>query len=234
MVDGPVSDVVSGTSILDADLVFNISASGAGSTVTNCDFFAHRGRDILPPLNSLIEKNRFHSADGWVAILLYFDPKNYCMQGPMPSNVTIRDNDFYGGGTAPLFPGAAICSAVVPRGFGGNTNQAIQNLVIQNNYFENLKAQAMAIYNARNVQISDSNYVYALHGITAGLPSRPTVTVGSSRSVYANDLLIEDTNPETYAGIRILSTTYPGTDGFDSGTLDFLLAPESVDIRDER
>ena len=127
-----VEGLKAGVNHIEADTIFNLSACGNGFIVRNNIIGGFRGRGVLARAHhGLIENNLIHETSGQ-GIAICNEPD--WPEGPIPSDVTIRNNTLVGvlRDSNQQHAGAIQISAYKLR-FGVADKPCFRNVVIENN-----------------------------------------------------------------------------------------------------
>jgi len=139
----PIAGIgVDPTAKVPRTVLYNISRSGSGFVIRNNTFLEQRGNAaLIRAHDGLIEGN---SITGGAGIYLGNDVGNWA-NGPVPDNVVIRNNKFFG---SPGITLRADCSKP--------SAHAIQNIVLEGNQFTNLVRWPISIANAHHVTMTNT------------------------------------------------------------------------------
>lgn len=194
-----------GQEIENADRLYNLSEAGGPFEVVGSYFGAHRGRAIvLSARGGRISGNRFENNEGWGIDMSVGD--TIWAEGPSADDIVISHNIFIGkGGAEPsivgrwdgrrdLEPGAI-------RPFG--------HLVIRDNEFVGISAQAIRLWGAHDSRIEGARILYSdevagRQVVAISLDSCSNIAIGN----------LEVKGPADGPQIRIGATVDSGDSGF--------------------
>jgi len=234
-IEPPIAGVRTSTNILagitsikdhlDADVVYNLNACGAGYVIRRNYFGDFRGRGlVLRGVNGRIEENVFEQTSG-PGIVIANEPN--WPEGPVPRDIVIRGNklrnvgiDAHGQGY-----GAIMVMAVGLK--GASPHPGVKNVRIENNTIINPPAIGIHLRGCDGVRI-DGNRIEA--DDSRSFASSSGVSVNASTNVEVNDLTISDARPKTICGIQIA----PNTGEIKITGLKTKLPPKAVPVLDRR
>ena len=139
----PIEGLKAGTTYADADRIYNLSEAGSPFVIRECRFLAFRGRGILASsTGGIIERNRFENNEGWGLDIAFGE--RIWGEGPPPSNLVIRENEFIGkGGVQPAINVRVSITFDKPMGEEERGIRPMRNITVRDNTFENLSAPAI-------------------------------------------------------------------------------------------
>ena len=198
--DSAPEEVSASTNIDAADLIFNLDACSAGSTIMDNVFRPHRGRDIvLATVDIEVAGNTSNSASGNFITL----PLNLrYSEGPIPSRILIRDNLVTATSryiNPEALPAISTWMAVGTSSQRYADSQAIEDITIQNNRFVSTKGPAIALRNTTSATVLgnwNDNRVRNKPVASASL------YVANSARPAVRSYAVTDPHPETYAGVH--------------------------------
>jgi len=221
--------IISMDNHLDADVVYNLSTCGAGYIIRNNYFGDFRGRGlILRGVNGLIENNIFERTSG-PGIVIANEP--HWPEGPMPRDIVIRGNQLKSVG---LDAHAKTYGAIMVMGLGLNgmsPDPAVKNVRIENNLITNPPAEGISLLSCDGVTVS-GNRIDADGSRT--FSSGDGLGIRACRGVVVSELTINDTRPNTAAGIVIGESVAPGEEGVQISGLHANLPPDVKPVLDRR
>lgn len=221
--------IVSMDNHLDADVVFNLSTCGAGYVIRNNYFGNFRGRGlILRGVHGLIENNVFERTSG-PGIVIANEPN--WPEGPMPRDIVIRGNQLRSVG---LDSQAQNYGAIMVMGLGLNgmsPDPVVKNIRIENNVITDPPAEGISLLACDGVTVA-GNRIDADGSRT--FPSGDGLGLRACRGVVVSELTINDSRPNTAAGIVIGESVAPGDAGVQiSGLHANLPATPVLDRREK-
>lgn len=143
------------------DLVVSLDRAGRGAVIRDCTIRGNRARGMLIKApEALIENNTFDSISlGGITIM----PELQWMEGPIPYGVVIRGNRFTNMGVSdPVHlqriphGGSAIAVLVLDSYGSPEKSRAIQDIVIEENVFENSAVIDITVRNVSKASIRNN------------------------------------------------------------------------------
>lgn len=217
-----------------ADTLYNLDACGAGFQIRRNHMNGHRRYGcLLRAGRGQVEDNLFEDTTG-AGVVLTNEPD--WPEGPVPWDITIRRNRFLRGGTclgyADSRHGAALTVRATRLGHGLAEAEAIRNVVIENNSFEDRAGIALFVGGASDVRVLN-NHIFAGTGAQRR-QAGPGILVEQSSGVALADNRIVDVRAGTTAALEIGSNVPKGDAGLRVSGLETQLAPDSQPILDRR
>jgi hypothetical protein len=232
--DQPLAGVVAGEDHRSADTLYNVDACGAGFVIRRNHMRGNRRYGcLLRAGNGLVEENLFEDTTG-AGVVVTNEPD--WPEGPMPWGITIRGNRFWRGGTclgyADTAHGAALSVRAVRLGHGLADAEAIRDIVIENNEFQDRAGTALFVGGATNVSFVGNR-------ITASPDASrrrkgPAILIERSSCVTLTDNIVSDPRPDTNAAVEIGSNAAPAEGGVRVTGLTAKLAPGAHAVNDRR
>lgn len=221
--------IISMDNHLDADVVYNLSTCGAGYIIRNNYFGNFRGRGlILRGVNGLIENNVFERTSG-PGIVIANEP--HWPEGPMPRDIVIRGNQLRGVG---LDAQAQNYGAIMVMGLGLNgisPAPAVKNVRIENNLIMAPPAEGISLLSCDGVTVSGNRID---SDASRTFSSGDGLGIRACRGVVVSELTINDTRPNTAAGIVIGESVAPGEAGVQISGLHANLPAAAKPVLDRR
>ena len=180
-----------------------------------------------------MEENLFEDTTG-AGVVVTNEPD--WPEGPMPWGITIRGNRFWRGGTclgyADTAHGAALSVRAVRLGHGLADAEAIRDIVIENNEFQDRAGTALFVGGATNVSFVGNR-------ITASPDASrrrkgPAILIERSSCVTLTENIVSDPRPDTSAAVEIGSNAAPAEGGVRVTGLTAKLAPGAHAVNDRR
>jgi hypothetical protein len=234
MLDQPLAGAVAGNDNRSADTLYNIDACGAGFVIRKNHMRGNRRYGcLLRAGGGLVEENLFEDTTG-AGVVVTNEPD--WPEGPMPWDITIRGNRFLRGGTcrgyADTAHGAALSVRAARLGHGLADAEAIRDIVIENNEFQDRAGTALFVGGATGVSIGNNR-------ITASPDASrqrkgPAILIERSSRVTLADNIVSDPRPDTIAAVEIGPNVAPAEDGVRVSGLTAELAPGTPAVHDRR
>jgi hypothetical protein len=231
---GPLEGVRAGTDHRSADTLYNLSACGAGFQIRKNVMNGNRRYGCLLRAGAgVVEDNRFEDTTG-AGVVITNEPD--WPEGPMPWNITVRNNSFVRGGTCLGYAnaphGAALCVRATRLGHRLASTESIRGIKIESNEFVDRAGAAIYVGGAADVTLL-RNRVTA--DVDADLRREgAAVIIDQSRDVDMVGLNVLDPRPGTAAAVEILAGTQMGPAGVRVEGLSTQLAPDVPQILDRR
>jgi hypothetical protein len=232
--DQPLAGAVAGQDHRSADTLYNIDACGAGFVIRRNHMRGNRRYGcLLRAGNGLVDENLFEDTTG-AGVVVTNEPD--WPEGPMPWGITIRGNRFLRGGTclgyADSGHGAALSVRAVRLGHDLADAEAIRDIVIEDNEFQDRSGAALFVGGATGVSIVNNR-------ITASPDASrqrrgPAILIERSSRVTLTDNVVSDPRPDTSAAVEIGPSVAPAEDGVRVSRLTAKLAAETPVIHDHR
>ena len=224
-----LAGITSITNHLDADVVFNLNACGAGYIIRRNTFCDFRGRGlVLRGVQGLIENNVFERTSG-PGIVIANEPN--WPEGPVPRDVVIRGNQLRNVGIDANGQGYGAIMVMALGLNGASPFPGVRNIRIENNTVINPPAQAIYLQGCEGVTLA-GNRIDADASRT--FPSSSGLGIGSCSNVVVSGLMINDARPNTKAGVVIGAAAAPGEAGVKISGLKAHLVPTAVPVLDKR
>ncbi len=232
--DKPLAGAVAGEDHRSADTLYNIDACGAGFQIRRNHMHGNRRYGcLLRAGGGVVENNIFEDTTG-AGVVLTNEPD--WPEGPMPWGITIRGNQFLRGGTclgyADSAHGAALSVRAARLGHGLADAEAIRDVVIDDNEFQDRAGTALFVGGATNVSVSNNRIRAA-----ADAPRRrpgPAILIERSSRVTLTDNSVSDPRVGTIAALEIGPSVAAAEDGVRVSGLDAQLDPQARSILDQR
>ena len=238
----PVEGMRAGADHRSADTIYNLSACGAGAVIRGNTMRWHRRHGVLlRGSHCLIEGNRFEMNGGF-GVVLGNEPE--WPEGPVPFDVTVRGNQFIGGGYCAGYGDSPLGASVMVRAAGIGRlaeERAIHNLTIEGNQFTDPPGAAVYLGAVKEARLTGNQV--KLTGAAGGTDGKG----GKSGSARSGFILLEHcagveikgldvTGPgvESVAGVRIMNSVAPGAEGAKLSGLGKLPNGQAIKIQDER
>jgi len=224
-----LAGITSMTNHLDADVVFNLNACGAGYIIRRNTFRDFRGRGlVLRGVQGLIENNVFERTSG-PGIVIANEPN--WPEGPVPHDVVIRNNQLRNVGIDANGQGYGAIMVMALGLNGASPFPGVRNIRIEGNTIVNPPAQGIYLQGCAGVTLAGN-------GIDAdasrSFPSGNGVGIGACSNVVVSGLIINDARPNTKAGISIGASVASGEAGVKISGLKARLSPKAVPVLDKR
>lgn len=232
--DQPFHDVAAGSDHRSADTLYNLDACGAGFQIRGNHMQGNRRYGcLLRAGGGVVEDNTFEDTTG-AGVVLANEPD--WPEGPIPWGITIRRNRFLRGGTclgyADSPQGAALSLRPTRLGHGLVEAEAIRDVIIADNEFQDRAGTALFLGGASNVTVSN-NRVSAAPGAELRRKG-PAVRIERSSRVVLSDNAVADPRPGTTAAIEIGSDVASGESGVRIVGLHAQLDSAALPIIDRR
>jgi hypothetical protein len=234
MLDQPLAGAVAGADHRSADTLYNVDACGAGFVIRRNHMRGNRRYGcLLRAGGGVVEGNLFEDTTG-AGVVVTNEPD--WPEGPVPWGITIRGNRFLRGGTclgyADTAHGAALSVRAVRLGHGLADAEAIRDVVIENNEFQDRAGAALFVGGATKVSFTNNR-------ITASpdAPRRrkgPAILIERSSRLTLTDNIVSDPRPDTTAAVEIGSNVAPAENGVRISGLTAKLAPGTPTVTDRR
>jgi len=232
--DKPLEGAVAGADHRSADTLYNLDACGAGFQIRGNHMRGNRRYGcLLRAGGGLVENNTFEDTTG-AGVVLTNEPD--WPEGPVPWGITIRGNRFLRGGTCLGYAdsphGAALSVRLTRLGHGLAEAEAIRDVIIEDNDFEDRAGTALFIGGASNVGVS-RNRIHAAPD--AELQRKgPAILIERSSRVTLSDITVSDPRPGTTAAVEIGPTVAPAELGLRISGLKATLDSQSRPFLDRR
>ena len=232
--DQPLAGAVPGADHRTADTLYNLDACGAGFQIRRNHMNGHRRYGcLLRAGGGVVEDNVFEDTTG-AGVVLTNEPD--WPEGPIPWGIAIRRNRFIRGGTCLGYAdsphGAALVVRATRLGHGLAEAEAIRDVIIAGNEFQDRAGTALFVGGARNVTVRNNRITATLD---AGLRRKgPVILIERSSGVAVLDNAIADRRPGTTSAVEIGPAVPSGEAGVRCSGLQTSLAPETQDVEDKR
>ncbi|MEK7674523.1 MAG: right-handed parallel beta-helix repeat-containing protein [Verrucomicrobiota bacterium] len=232
--DQPLEGAGPGADHRTADTLYNLEACGAGFQIRRNHMNGHRRYGcLLRAGGGVVEDNTFEDTTG-AGVVLTNEPD--WPEGPVPWGITIRRNRFLRGGTCLGYAGSSHGAALAVRstrlGHGLAEAEAIRDVVIDNNDFQDQGGAAVFVGGARNVTLRDNRITAASGAELRGKGAAIRIERSSGVAVLNNT--VSDPRPGTTAAVEIGPDVKPGQAGARLSGLKASLAPEAKQMIDRR
>lgn len=232
--DKPLEGAVAGADHRSADTLYNLDACGAGFRIRGNHMRGNRRYGcLLRAGGGVVEHNTFEDTTG-AGVVLTNEPD--WPEGPVPWGITIRGNRFLRGGTCLGYAdsphGAALSVRATRLGHGLAEAEAIRDVIIEDNDFEDRAGTAVFIGGASNVAAS--------HNRIQAAPSAerrrkgPAILIERSSRVTLADNAVRDPRPGTTAAVGISPNVARAEDGVRISGLDAKLHAQAQVVDDRR
>ena len=187
---------------VDSDTIYNLSACSAGYIIRNNILGGLRGRGIvIRGGNGIIENNLIKDTSGQ-GLVIANEPM--WPEGPMPYNVTIRNNVLWNVGRDEMYNKGS--SAILIAGHREHNwqpaqDRGVQKILVEDNLIINPPNTAFLIMSAQDVVLRN-NMVHIVDGHD-GLDSYMGVVLQNCEDVEIEQLLMADAKKRFAAGIVI-------------------------------
>ena len=230
----PLEGVVAGADHRVADTLYDLDACGAGFQIRRNHMNGNRRYGCLLRAGcGLVEDNTFEDTTG-AGVVLTNEPD--WPEGPVPWGITIRRNRFLRGGMCLCYAdsphGAALAVRATRLGHGLAEAEAIREVVIENNDFQDRAGTAVFVGGAKNVTIRE-NRITAASGAELRREGA-AILIERSSSVAVLDNTVSDPRAGTTAAVEIGPDVAPGDAGVRISGLNASLAPEVKAVLDRR
>ena len=232
--DKPLEGVVAGADHRSADTLYNLDACGAGFQIRRNHMNGNRRYGcLLRAGGGVVEDNIFEDTTG-AGVVLTNEPD--WPEGPVPWGITIRGNRFLRGGTCLGYAdsphGAALSVRPARLGHGLAEAEAIRDVIIENNEFEDRAGTALFVGGASNVSVSNNR----IHAAPDAELRRngPAILIERSSGVTLADNAVSDPRLGTTAAVEISPTVAPAEDGVRISGLDAELHAQAQVVVDRR
>jgi hypothetical protein len=230
----PFEGAVAGKDHLSADTLYNRDACGAGFQIRGNHMRGNRRYGCLLRAGSgIVENNTFEDTTG-AGVVLTNEPD--WPEGPVPWGITIRGNRFLRGGTCLGYAdspnGAALSVRATRIGHGLADAEAICNVIIENNEFQDRAGSALFIGGARQVDVRHNRIQAASNAELRR--DGPAILIERSSSVTLTDNSVSDPRHGTTAAVEIGANVPPAERGVIMSDLDAKLSPQAQTVRDLR
>ncbi len=204
----PVAGVTPGKDHTDADCVYNLSACGAGFAIRNNTFRLHRRHGIyLRAGNGLVEGNTIDRVAG-LGIVISNEPT--WPEGPVPWNITVRNNTVKGVGYAAGYGGsphgAGIQAQSAKLGYAPARERAAHDFTFENNTIIDPPGSGFYLGALTGAVLRDNRIVYP-ESPRVRATSAPVI-VQNADGVVVEGLHIESETPVEPA-VRLLDESTP-------------------------
>lgn len=204
--DAPINGVVVGDNHLNADTLYNLSASGNGYVITGCSMKGHRRFAAnLKGSHGLVENNIINDTNG-TALVIHNDPG--WPEGPIPNNLVIRNNTIIGTGKGRFYSGSPQSGAIeigsIDASYAPTKEPYVSNVLIEGNSFTDYPGCAISLQACSKVTIRKNT-------IKTGL-AKPTIRraalirLAQCKSINIVDNQISDQRPDVTAGVELVGT----------------------------
>ena len=232
--DQPLAGAVAGEDHRSADTLYNVDACGAGFVIRRNHMRGNRRYGcLLRAGGGLVEENLFEDTTG-AGVVVTNEPD--WPEGPMPWGITIRGNRFLRGGEcrgyADTAHGAALSVRAVRLGHGLADAEAIRDIVIENNEFQDRAGAALFVGGATDVTIVNSR-ITASPDVSRQRKG-PAILIERSSRVTLADNSVSDPRPDTIAAVEIGPSVAAAEDGVRVSDLTTNLAPGTQAVHDRR
>ncbi|MHB8955472.1 MAG: right-handed parallel beta-helix repeat-containing protein [Pirellulaceae bacterium] len=214
-IDAQIEGAVAGDDHRVADTLYNMDACGAGFQIRRNHMRGNRRYGCLLRAGAgVVEDNTFEDTTG-AGVVVINEPD--WPEGPMPWGITIRGNCFLRGGTclgyADTPHGAALSIRATRLGHSLAEAEAIRDVILENNTFQDRAGMALFVGGARNVQFTKNR-------ITATPEAElrrngPAILIQRSSEVKLADNTLFDPRPGTTAAVEIGPDVAPGRAGVE-------------------
>ena len=233
-VDPPLEGAVAGEDHRVADTLYNIDACGADFRIRRNHMHGNRRYGCLLRAGAgVVEDNTFEDTTG-AGVVVTNEPD--WPEGPLPWGITIRRNCFLRGGTclgyADTPHGAALSIRTNRLGHALADAEAIRDVIIEDNAFQDRAGAALFVGGARDVQITKNR-------ITATPDAQPrqngsAILIQLSSRVELTDNTVFDPRPGTAAAVEIGPNVASGERGVKISGLQVDLNPQAQTVLDRR
>jgi hypothetical protein len=230
----PLEGVVAGPDHKSADTLYNLNACGAGFQIRNNHKNGNRRYAcLLRAGGGVVADNIFEDTTG--AGVVVTNAPNW-PEGPVPWDVTIRGNRFLRGGTCRGYAdtphGAALAIRAIRLGHGLAEEEAIRDIVIEDNEFIDRSGTAIFVSGATNVRL-ENNRITEAAGVERYRPGG-TILLERSSAVVIRKTEVSDPSPKTTAAVEIAANVASGEEAVRIETLKAMLSPEATPVLDHR
>lgn len=230
----PLEGAVAGNDHLSADTLYNLDACGAGFHIRGNHMRGNRRYGCLLRAGAgSVENNTFEDTTG-AGVVLTNEPD--WPEGPVPWGITIRGNRFLRGGTCLGYAdspnGAALSVRASRIGQGLADAEAISNVIIENNEFQDRAGSALFIGGAHQVEVRHNRIQAASNAELRR--DGPAILIERSSGVTLMDNSVSDPRPGTTAAVEIGANVPPAERGVIMSNLDTQLSPKAQAVRDLR
>jgi hypothetical protein len=230
----PLEGVVAGNDHLSADTLYSLDACGAGFQIRGNHMRGNRRYGCLLRAGAgCVENNTFEDTTG-AGVVLTNEPD--WPEGPVPWGITIRGNRFLRGGTCLGYAdspnGAALSVRATRIGHGLADAEAISNVIIEDNEFQDRAGSALFIGGAHHVDVRN-NRIQATSNAELRRDG-PAILIERSSGITLADNSISDPRPGTTAAVEIGANVPAAERGVIMSTLDAKLSPQAQTVRDLR
>jgi hypothetical protein len=236
--DKPLAGAVAGEDHRSADTLYNLDACGAGFQIRRNHMRGNRRYGcLLRAGGGLVEDNLFEDTTG-AGVVVTNEPD--WPEGPMPWGITIRGNRFLRGGTclgyADSAHGAALSVRATRLGHGLADAEAIRDVVIENNEFQDRAGTAVFVGGA--TQRVDRQQPHHRIALDAGCRRNgPAILIERSSRVTLTDNTCPTRAPTPPPPSRSVPDVAPAEDGVSISDLTAPgteLAPGTQPVHDRR
>jgi hypothetical protein len=232
--DKPLAGAVAGADHRSADTLYNLDACGSGFQIRGNHMRGHRRYGcLLRAGGGLVENNTFEDTTG-AGVVLTNEPD--WPEGPVPWGIAIRGNRFLRGGTCLGYAdsphGAALSVRPARLGHGLAEAEAIRDVIIEHNEFQDRAGTALFIGGAHSVAVSNNR----IHAAPSAELRRkgPTIQIERSSRVSLSDNAVSDPRLGTTAAVQINPTVARAEDGVRISGLDAKLHSQAQVVDDRR
>ncbi len=232
--DKPFEGAVAGADHRVADTLYDRDACGAGFQIRRNHMNGNRRYGCLVRAGGgVVEDNTFEDTTG-AGVVLTNEPD--WPEGPVPWGITIRRNRFLRGGTCLGYAdsphGAALAVRATRLGHGLADAEAIRDVIIENNEFQDRGGAAVFVGGAKKVTIR-ANRIKAAIGAELRRKGA-AILIERSSGVALLDNAVSDPRAGTTAAVEIGPDVAPGDPGVRISGLDASLASEAKPVLDRR
>ncbi len=190
-----------------SDNFYNLSESATPFIIRNCHFKNFRGRGVLVSgIGGIVENCTFEQPEGW-SVVLHYESARWA-EGPLAHDLVIRNNTFYGKGSADH---AAIRSEITARTESGPEGRPFHTIRIEGNRFHDYAQPVMDIHHARDITIRD-NRIFCSAEAPRKHADYAAIELFDCENVTIEELAVEDAKAD--AAVKIAA------DCADSITVD--------------
>ena len=232
--DQPLAGAVAGEDHRSADTLYNIDACGAGFVIRRNHMRGNRRYGcLLRAGGGLVEENLFEDTTG-AGVVVTNEPD--WPEGPMPWEIAIRRNRFLRGGTclgyADTAHGAALSVRAVRLGHDLADAEAIRDIVIENNEFQDRAGAALFVGGATGMTVRGNRI--AASPDASRQRKGPAILIERSSRVTLTNNSVSDPRPDTSAAVEIGPSVAQAEDGVRVSGLTAELAPGTQAVHDRR
>lgn len=201
--------IPSASGITEETLLMNVDLAAPSLTIQNCSFVANRRHAIYVKSSyAMIHENRIVEP-GAFGIVVANEPN--WPEGPIPSNVVIRNNTITGGaysaGYVDLPEGAAIQVMAMARNHRPAKGQPVSNIRIMGNQLIDQRAASIYVAAATNVTIEANTINDTLFAPSVLRQAPVVIEQCANVSILMNNITLEGALPAAAIEWRTVSHT---------------------------